>query len=301
MPGWNEVLLEIAGKEPASPLDSVRRKYLQKVATHTKRNVIAYYSGWLTKPANVRGLDISDQDMNSFMTTVHKLDRSRGLDLILHTPGGDIAATEAIVNYLRLMFAGNIRAIVPQLAMSAGTMISCACLEIIMGKQSSLGPIDPQLGGVSTHGVLEEFQTAVQRIKADPSEIPLWQQIIGQYHPTFLGDCQNAIAWSKLMVRDWLTSGMLAGNPNAPAVADVIVDTLSDHSATKSHSRHLNPTTLANLGLKVVALEADPKLQDLVLTTHHAFMHTFANSTSMKIVENQRGGCVVMHLPQQSR
>ena len=79
------------------------------------------------------------------MTVIHQLDRDKGLDLILHTPGGDTAATESIVDYLHNMFGNNIRAIVPQLAMSAGTMIACSCKEIIMGLQSSLGPIDPQL------------------------------------------------------------------------------------------------------------------------------------------------------------
>ena len=29
--------------------------------------------------------------------------------------------------------------------MSAATMIACACDEIIMGKHSALGPIDPQI------------------------------------------------------------------------------------------------------------------------------------------------------------
>lgn len=55
-----------------------------------------------------------------------------GLDLILHTHGGQIAATESIVHYLRSIFGNNIRAFIPQLAMSAGTMIALSCKEIIM-------------------------------------------------------------------------------------------------------------------------------------------------------------------------
>jgi ClpP class serine protease len=56
--------------------------------------------------------------MPGFMTAVNKLDKSKGLDLILHTPGGEINATEQIVFYLRKIFKGDIRAIVPHLAMS---------------------------------------------------------------------------------------------------------------------------------------------------------------------------------------
>jgi ClpP class serine protease len=75
------------------------------------------------------------------------MDRSKGLDLILHTPGGDMAATESLVDYLRQMFGKDIRAIVPQIAMSGGTMIALAWKEILMGKHSNLGPIDPQFSG----------------------------------------------------------------------------------------------------------------------------------------------------------
>ena len=78
------------------------------------------------------------------MLCIHKLDRSKGLDLILHTPGGSGAATESLVNYLHQMFGNDIRAFVPQLAMSAGTILACSCKEIYMGKHSNLGLVDPQ-------------------------------------------------------------------------------------------------------------------------------------------------------------
>ncbi len=162
----------------------VRHKYLKALHAHSKRNVIAYYSGWLSK-GGVALSDINDEDKNGFMTTIHKLDRKLGLDLILHTPGGGIAATQSIVNYLQKMFGKNIRAIVPQIAMSAGTVMACCCKEIWMGMQSSLGPIDPQLRGIPAHGVIQEFKRAMREVKRDASRIVIWQQIIGQYRPTF--------------------------------------------------------------------------------------------------------------------
>jgi membrane-bound ClpP family serine protease len=58
------------------------------------------------------------------------------------------------------MFGTNIRAIIPQMAMSAGTMIALSTREIIMGKHSNLGPIDPQIAGIPAHGVIEEFNRA---------------------------------------------------------------------------------------------------------------------------------------------
>lgn len=84
MPNWNEVLIEIQEAHRAgnpSPLDSVRRKYLTKIHENTGRNVIAYYSGWLQKPTSADGA-INDKDKSAFMTNIHGLDRTKGLDLI---------------------------------------------------------------------------------------------------------------------------------------------------------------------------------------------------------------------------
>lgn len=293
MPSWNQVLTEITGKAAVSPIDSVRRDYLRQLSEYTGRNVIAYYSGWLSQQQNIPALAVNDEDKNAFMATIHNLDRVRGLDLMLHTPGGDLAAAESLVDYLRRMFGTNIRAIVPQLAMSAGTMIACSTSEIVMGKESNLGPIDPQFNGIPANGVLEEFKRAIREIKADPAAIPLWQSIIGKYHPSFIGTCEKAVEWSEKIVREWLVTGMFKGRRNAGKLAEKVVKEFSDRTTTYNHARHLNIDHCINSGLKIVKLENDPQLQDLVLTVHHAFMHTFAMTPALKIVENQNGVALI--------
>lgn len=135
MPNWKEVLDEInelKGQGNKEALDVIRRKYLGLIYNKTDRNVIAYYSGWLQKPSISEAI-INDKDKNALMVTIHRLDRTKGLDLILHTPGGDLAATESIVDYLFSMFRSDIRAIIPQISMSAGTMIALSCKTIMMG------------------------------------------------------------------------------------------------------------------------------------------------------------------------
>ena len=286
MPNWNEILDEI--RISGSTHDIVRRKYLKQLQRLTGRNVIIYYSGWLQKPGT-NGIHVNDADKNGFMTVTHKLDRSKGLDLILHTPGGETAATESLVDYLRSMWGTNIRAIIPQLAMSAGTMIACSCNEIIMGKQSSLGPIDPQFKGVPAHGVVEEFNRAHAEIRADPSKAAVWQPIIAKYNPTLIGECEKAIEWSTQMVKEWLLSGMLSGFNDAGAKADIIIEELGNHSLNKSHARHLSAEKCESIGLKILKLESKPKIQDTVLSIHHACIHTLTSTSAIKIIENHNG------------
>lgn len=286
MGNWNDLADEI--RDVGSPYDIIRRKYLLKLHEVTGRNVIAYYSGWLQRPG-IPHLSINDADKNGFMTAIHGLDRAKGLDLLLHTPGGETAATESIVDYLRGMFNGDMRAIVPQLAMSAGTMIACACKQIVMGKHSSLGPIDPQLGGVAAHGIIEEFKQAKDEIKKDPSCVPVWQPIFNKYRPTLIGECIKAIQWSETMVTDWLSSGMFKGQNDIPAKVQKVMQELASHALTLSHARHLSAAKCKDLGLDIIMLEAEPNLQDAVLTVHHAMIHTLSSTNAVKIIENHNG------------
>ena len=303
MPNWHDVLRELEEHsnhhqiQAAQTLDIVRRKHLKALADLTGRNVIAYYSGWLTKPG-VHGVEVNDDDMNALMSCIHGMDRSKGLDLILHTPGGGIATTQAMVGYLRAMFGRDIRAIVPQLAMSAGTMIALSCSSIIMGKQSSLGPIDPQFGGIPADVVVAEFSRAMAEITEDPAKAAVWAPILGRYTPSFLTQCEHACTWSRTFVKDALIRNMFSDfpDPKAGAAAEAVVDALATSSRNKAHDRHISAEEIQHLGVKVVQLEDDPPLQDALLTVHHCFMHTLASTTSLKIVENQAGKANVRHV-----
>jgi len=241
---------------------------------------------------------VNDTDKNGLMTAINGLDVSKGLDLVLHTPGGDTAATESIVDYLWNKFSGNIRCFVPQMAMSAGTMIACSAKEIWMGKQSSLGPIDPQFGGIPAHGVLEEFKRAYTDIVNDPRTIPVWQPIIAKYNPAFLGECEKAVAWSTSLVDSWLKRNMLAANPQKDAVAENILRELGDHSVNLAHNRHLSAAKCKEIGLTVFDLESDQRLQDKVLTLHHIYFHTLSSTPAFKIIENQKGMAFIMQAQQ---
>lgn len=289
MPSWNDVLQEINDFQNNAPIDIIRRKYLKALAKKTDRNVIAYYSGWLRDPT-VAGSDINDMDINAFMATIHKLDCKKGLDLILHTPGGGISATEHIVYYLKEKFGNNIRAIIPQIAMSAGTMIACSCEKIVMGKQSCLGPFDPQFNGISAERVLKEFETAIGKIKEDPVSTPLWQVIIGKYHPTFLQQCELSVERAKKIVKSWLMQNMFQYHLHAEQKADKIVSYFTDTESNTEHARHISVAEAKSCGLKIESLEDDQKFQDLVLTVHHAFMHTFSQAPKLvKAIENHLG------------
>ena len=293
MPGWNDILNEL-GQTP-SQHDNVRRKYLKRLSKLTGRNVIAYYSSWLTKP-NADNTDINDSDVTGFMNSIKGMDCSKGLDLILHTPGGFPTAAEAIVKYLRVKFNNDIRVIVPQLAMSAGTMVACSAKAIVMGKQSSLGPIDPQFNGVPAYNIKMEFEEAKVDLASNPSNLFFWQLRLQQFPAAFLRAATDAIELSDKLIGEWLGTCMFDKNKEEDrAIIDKICKNLNEHDNSKNHSRHFDYQFCKEIGLNIIEMESDPKFQDAILSVHHAYMLTLAMNPTVKIIESQNGKAYIIN------
>lgn len=290
MPSWSEIFNHFQSKtepEKIPFLVKEKLKYLNEISKCTNRNVITYYSGWMQKPT-AADVSINDKDINAFMEAVYKLDKSKGVDLILHTPGGDIAATEKIIDYLHSIFKGDIRAIVPQMAMSAGSMIAVSCKEIMMGKQSCLGPFDPQIGGVACQSVLKEFEKAKDDIRQNPHALGLWQVMFSKYNPTFLVTCEQAIELS-----DDLADEILSKNFSEKSKRKEILKAFNNNDVTKVHSRHISKDKCKAVGLNIIDMEQNQHLQDMILSLHHCYMIYLENTVVTKIVENNIGGCTM--------
>ncbi len=293
MSDWNTIVNEIDEqiKDAQGKLNVTKPIFerVKKISELSERNVIYYYSAFLSKSPPSHLVTIHDSDMTGFMTACHGLDHSKGLDLILHTPGGVVSATESIITYLRKMFETNIRVIVPHLAMSAGTMIAFSAKEIIMGKQSSLGPFDPILNGVPADGVLREIEKIYKEVTEDPNRGFVWRPILEKYRPTFIGSCENACKMARDVSKEILESGMFLNDKNKEQKAQRIISFFSSHDDTKMHDRHIPIDKCEELGLRVKSLEIDQNFQDAVLAFHHTIMILIDRSPVVKVIGNNEG------------
>ena len=178
------------------------------------RNVLYYASSFLQKP-HVPGLftSLNMEDINGFMAGVHGHDFSKGLLLVLHTPGGMAEAAQTIVDYLRSKFS-SIDVLIPTYAMSAGTMIALGCDRIVMGKQSQLGPTDPQLivgnRPFSAHSIVEQFEEAKAEISGNPTLAHAWAPVLRSFGPALLQEARKSISYGETLVRDWLERYMFS-------------------------------------------------------------------------------------------
>ena len=286
MPGWDEIMAEI--KNTPNNIDYVRRSYLCKLSKYTNRDTIAYYSGWLENP-QAHNVDINDSDMEGFMNVIKGLECNKGLDLILHTPGGSPEAAEAIVHYIRKKFNNDVRIIVPQLAMSAGIMIACSGKSIIMGKHSSLGPIDPQFNGIPCYNIKDEFQKAKEELSNTQDNIAYWSILLNRYPPAFLKTALDAIELSSLLVREWLESCMFSDDQEKDEKIEHIVQCLNEHNNSKLHGRHFSIDYCKDIGLKIEEMEENKQLQDLILSVHHSYIATLNMGNIVKIIESSNG------------
>lgn len=278
-------------------LFKMRNERMQTLCNVTGRNLICYISAWLQSSSNNPEIQINDNDMNGLMNAVSGIkDRSKGLDIMLHTPGGVVTATESIVNYLRKIFKMDIRVIVPHMAMSAGTMIACSSKEIIMGKESSLGPIDPQYHNVPAQGILKEFERAMMETMSSPNRSLIWKEIIQQYRPSFVGECENVVKMSHDLVEGWMLDCMFKKSPKRQEIVKTILDELASHDASKVHDRHYDYLKCKKLGLKVTALECNQELQEAVLSLYHCYLLSiYRLPNTIKFIENQNGQTFVIN------
>ena len=96
---------------------------------------------------------ISIEDSEQVLRAIRLTPDDVPIDLILHTPGGLVLATEQIAHAL-IRHPAKVTVFVPHYAMSGGTMLALAADEIVMDENAVLGPVDPQLGNFAAASIL---------------------------------------------------------------------------------------------------------------------------------------------------
>ncbi|MBD1925014.1 hypothetical protein H6F74_01755 [Trichocoleus sp. FACHB-90] len=100
---------------------------------------------------------ISIEDSEQVLRAIRLTPPEVPIDLILHTPGGLVLATEQIARAL-IRHPAKVTVFVPHYAMSGGTMLALASDEIIMDANAVLGPVDPQLGNMAAASILKVIE-----------------------------------------------------------------------------------------------------------------------------------------------
>lgn len=147
-----------------------RQSLIREIEAKTATTLICYVAG--------AGRQISRQDTLGLVDLLHNIPKGADVDLLLHSPGGDIDAAEKLIGLVRRR-ARRVRVIVPDFAKSAATLIALGADEILMSDTSELGAIDPQIelldanGNGSTHSAqsyLDAYEKNATALQSDPTD-----------------------------------------------------------------------------------------------------------------------------------
>lgn len=101
---------------------------------------------------------INIEDSEQVLRAIRNTPKDVPIDVILHTPGGLVLASEQIARALQ-EHPARTAVFVPHYAMSGGTMIALAANELWMDRHAVVGPIDPQIGSYPAASIVKVLET----------------------------------------------------------------------------------------------------------------------------------------------
>lgn len=209
-------------------------------------------------------------------------DRQR-LVVFLNTGGGSAETVEKLVDIIRFNYR-EVYFVVPDYAMSAGTIFCMSGDRIFMDYTSSLGPIDPQIHNgrdwVPALGYLDQVEKMIQKsLHGQLSDAELL--MLQSQDLAMLSRYEQAKNLTITLLKKWLvdfkfkdwatheTNPAKSGQPVTPDErrerAEEIARQLSDNKLWHSHGRMIGVWTLQNvLRLKIEDYSHEQVLRNLI-------------------------------------
>ncbi|MBV1898346.1 MAG: ATP-dependent Clp protease proteolytic subunit [Cycloclasticus sp.] len=210
----------------------------------------------------------------------NRTNKTENLVFILHTPGGVAEVVERMVDIIRHHYK-EVWFVVPDMAMSAGTILCMSGDKIYMDYSSALGPIDPQIPNsdgqlVPALGYLDQVERMIDK-SAKGTLTDAEFAILQNQDLATLRRYEQARELSVSLLKDWLvrykfkdwdkhlSSGNSVTRPEKEARAVEIAEALSNHNKWHSHGRMIGIKTLAEgLRLKIEDYTDNDKLKPVI-------------------------------------
>lgn len=221
--------------------------------------------------------------------------------IILVTPGGIAQQVAKFVEKLRTRF-DKVYFLLPDMAMSAGTIFAMSGNKIIMTSSARIGPIDPQIPDKNGRFVpAQALLTLIEDIKKRGNDalalgnMPDWAdvRILDNIDYLQLGNIKPLSDYSIMLVKDYLkkykfsewvthtSDGSQVSEDDKERSAERIAKFLCDHSSWKSHSRGITrEEASSSCKIKIEHAELTPGL-DKGLRRFWALMYFFCERTVM--------------------
>lgn len=207
-------------------------------------------------------------------------DRSDGaIAVFLRTGGGSAETTERMVSVLRKHYS-SVYFIVPDFAMSAGTILCMSGDKIFMDYASSLGPIDPQIPAPDTGeyvpalGYLDKVTEITAKGNLAPADVVMLKSLDLAKLALFEQARDLSIDLLKKWLVDYKFKDWTQHRTNKPGTkvtpaqkvkrAEEIAKALANHKLWRSHGRSLDTVKLNELRIEIDDYSDDDELMKLI-------------------------------------
>jgi len=284
-------------------LQSEMVKSFKEIEAIRGNPVIGYLANVVN--SNIRAnksIDYSDDLPFSELINTIPIEK-REIDIVLVTPGGTGNQVAKFVDKLRPRF-DKVTFIIPNIAMSAGTIFAMSGDEIIMNNGSYIGPIDPQVPNKEGMFIpAQSILTLVEDIKKRGEEAmskgqrPAWTdlQILNQLDAKDIGNAINASNYSIELVETYLSNykfkswtkhsstGLDVTNEERKERAKYTADLLCSHSVWKSHSRGITRESAWNVCKLQITHAETIGLDKAIRRLWALFYWVFENTPAYKV------------------
>lgn len=238
-------------------------------------------------------------------------DKRKNLLVILETGGGSIETTERIVTVLRHHYPdGEVSFLIPNHAMSAGTILVMSGDRILMDYYSVLGPIDPQIQNgdgvwVPGLGYLEKYKEIIDKSsKGNLTQAEL-AFLLDKFDPAQMHWLEQAREHGVDLLKQWLvqykfknwTKTEGRGRPVTDAMrvkrAASVAKKLNDTKLWRSHGRGLSIQVVRQkLELVIEDFGTDPVHEELNrrVTAYYRLLKDYMGRRAWNFVVQTREG-----------
>jgi Serine dehydrogenase proteinase len=263
-----------------------RQAMIRDIQSVTGRTLVSYTAA--------PGVPIDREDVLPVVDLLHHIRPGSDIDLLLHTSGGDMDASEKVASMLwsKIGATGTLRVIVPDYAKSAGTLLAIAADTIVMSDSSELGPIDPQLvrrtpdGGLTVTAVqhhLEAYDECRTTFKNDPDD-PAAAHAFSQFNPVAIHGYRTVVNRARQLSDKHLKEGMFRRGTAGPYTA--ITSSLLDTRQWLSHSQMIGRHEAQQIGLNIDYRDTDDTEWQAWWRLHCHQRLTLAASDARKLFES---------------
>lgn len=171
-----------------------------------------------------------------FMEGRKQTESPDNIDVVIISHGGDADAAYHIAKLLDSHFQGKITYIIPRFAKSAATLMVCGGNKIIMGEDSELGPLDPQISQSDGSRIsAKSVQSTLELIKkqlntGDKNGLELAAILANRINPLVLGEYESTLNIAQEYQKDLLLLRMFSSEEEVAEIIQRFATGYTHHS-----------------------------------------------------------------------